>query len=73
MMRYVVTHVVTEESHFGEESHLSTTISSAFPKAEHQPDGIWIIDCDMTAEDLLAKVSEGVSEESVMIAAIPGD
>ena len=71
MSRYIVSHAVTEDSAFGEESHLAATISGEFPDAESQPDGGWVIIADLTADDILAKLSEGVSEESVMICAVP--
>jgi hypothetical protein len=73
MLRYAVTHAVTEESSLGEESHLANAISAAFPEAEHRSDGTWIIDCDMTAEDLLTRVSDGISDKSVKITMIPID
>jgi hypothetical protein len=71
MPRYVVTYAASEDSGLGEASRLATTISGVSPEAEPQPEGVWFIQSDVTADAILATLSEGVSEECLMICEIP--
>ena len=64
MPRYVVPYAVTEDSVLGEESHFSTAISGAFAHAERRPDGVWIIQSDMTANAILEELSEGAQKRA---------
>lgn len=70
--RFVVTYAASEDSELGDERRLAATISDAFPQAELQPDGVWFIHSDLTAQAILAELSVGISEDCLMICEIPG-
>ena len=71
MPKFVVSYVITDDSSAGEAGHVAAIISDEFPNAEPHADGVWLLDTEDRAVNILAKLSEGMSEDSVMICAIP--